>query len=146
MVEVNYYWFLVCAFVVIVVILDILLRRRKVKQAKVRLFELLCISLILIFVLLTSQNTGVIALMGTSLVSFAWIFKDTLCNLGSTVLLHLYPQYEHNDVLNVSTNVGMPQKLRYVKLGFLRSKLVKPNGDIVYIPNSTLLNDVVAVA
>jgi small-conductance mechanosensitive channel len=143
----NFNWYIaaVICYIVICLIQDFILRSKKVDVIGVRIYETIAISMLLVFLLLTTNNTGLIAIIGTGIVSFAWIFKDILENLGSTLLMHLYPQYSDDDILSVGHGINILPNVKFQGLGFLRSKLIDEDGTIMYVPNSNLMSDFVRV-
>lgn len=141
----NWYLTAILLYFIMIGIMDIILRKKKVDENNIRVFESLTICIGIVYLLLTSQNTGLIALLGTTLVSLAWVFKSVLENLGSTLLLHMLPQYKQHDVINVGTGGATMTNLRFEGVGLLRTKLIRDNGDILYVPNSNLMNDYVQI-
>lgn len=121
--------------------MDIAIRKRNLPIIEIKAFESATVFLLLIYFLVLTHNFTVLAVVGTTFLSLAWAFRELLSNLSSTLVMYAYPQYEINDVLSVKGEDG----LQYENLGFLRTKMRKANGDLVYVPNRMLLNDMVTV-
>ena len=127
---------------VIVIVLNVSLRKYKLEQKKIKLFESFSIIAFIFFVLFTSENISVLTILGTSLVSLAWVFKEFFANAGCTIIMNLLPQFEKNDLIQLE---GMEPML-FEHVSFLRTKLKKSDGTVVYVPNRTLLNELVTVS
>jgi len=82
-----------------------------------------------------SNNITLLAIVGTTFISLAWIFRDLLDNFCATMILYTYPQYDKYDLISVKGETGI-----YEGLGFMRTPMRKWNGDLIYIPNRILLN------
>ena len=127
--------------ILLVLVLDFIMRRRRVSSLEIKTFEGVSVFLLIVYLLILTNNFTVLAVVGTTFLSLAWAFRETLANVSSTLIMYIYPQFEKNDILRIKDEAD----LRYQRLGFLRTKMIKPNGYIVYVPNNVLLNDLVVI-
>lgn len=137
------YILLFLIILIVVIYLDIVLRQQEVSKRKIKFYEASVFIVFLLYLMIVSRNYSFLAVIGTTLISFAWVFKELFANFGATIIMQLYPQFEKDDVLDMGE--GM-EPLVFEEVGFLRSVLKKTNGDLVYAPNRTLLNEVITVS
>lgn len=123
------------------IIADIILRYHNVKDSNIKAFDTIGIIIIIIFSLVITENTAMVAFIGSLILSVSWAFRDLLSNLISTLFLHLYPPYQANDVLTIGTDSG----LLFTKIGLFRSTLTDATGNAYFVPNSILFNGLVSV-
>jgi small-conductance mechanosensitive channel len=90
-------------------------------------------------------NLGLFGIIGTFIVAFAFVFQPTLLNLGSTLLLMMYPQITQGDIVTFGTGPD-EQNLLFQRVGFMRSGLQAADGHLVMVPNSTLLNSEITIS
>jgi Mechanosensitive ion channel. len=125
----------------LVFILDMHMRKRNTSRSRIKVFEAFSIFLILVYVIIATDNITILAVASTTFLSLAWAFRELLSNLGSTIVMYMYPQYNKNDILTVKGE----SDLQFDSTGFLRSKMKKTSGELVYVPNRMLLNDLVII-
>lgn len=128
---------------ILVLYLDLVLRKKKVSNKKLMFYETSAALVFAIYLLVETKNFAILTVIGTTVVSLAWVFKEFFANVGASLVMQLYPQFEKNDVLRLRPS---EEPLIFEDVGFLRSVLKKNNGDVVYAPNSTLLNELVTVS
>lgn len=133
--------FYIATVLICFIIADIILRYNKVKDSNIKAFDTIGAIAIIIFSLIITKNTALIAFVGSLVLSVSWAFRDLLSNLVSTLLLHIYPQYKPNDILTIGVDNG----LIFNKIGLFRSSLNNSNGDVFLVPNSTLFNGMVSI-
>ena len=131
------------SILLITIFLDLILRKEKVSDSKLKFFETSAVIVLLLYLIISSGNFSFLAILGTTLISLAWVFKELFANIGATILMQIYPQFEKNDVLLVE---GHPELLIFEDVGLLRSVLKTTYGSLVYMPNRTLLNETVTVS
>jgi len=120
---------------------DIFLRF-KYSEDKAKDFEKTAVVAVVISIFLLSQSLGQLSYMFTFAIALMWIFRETINNLGSSILIYLYPPFELNDVLTINGREG----LVYRGVGLLRTKFIKATGEEVHIPNRILFNDTIDIA
>jgi small-conductance mechanosensitive channel len=121
----------------------------KNKQFKKNLSGLYC-QLVNIF----CWSVGVVTILGTldvnisallaglGLTGFAVGFacKDVLSNSLSGFIIMLYSPFEIGDVITIKGKVG-----KFDSINFRYVKLISNSGEIVLIPNSSILNEIILV-
>lgn len=127
--------------VTLIVGMDLIIRKKQFDDARVKVFELFSLFILLVYLIVATRNFAMIAVAGTTILSLGWAFRELLANMSSTFFLHMNNPYKKNDILDVEKQSG----LKFDRIGFLRSKMINATGATVYVPNRTLLNDIVAV-
>lgn len=118
---------------------------------KIRFIESTFALFYLAYIAVLTGNVGLFGIIGTFIVAFAFVFKETISNFGATILLMMYPQLTQGDVVSLPGPIGSGSEYNYEvdllfeKVGFMRSKLYTANGEVVLVPNSTLLNSTVSL-
>ncbi len=124
-------------FIIFILILDLILRILNVQFKKIRIFEIICLFGLLIYILIKLDNVKLIGTVLTLIVSLSIALKDLLNNFISTILLILYPEFEENDIIKLPDR---DEEYTFKGINFLRSNVVSTDGSILKIPNKDLLN------
>ena len=121
----------------------------KNKKFKTNLSKLYC-QLVNIFcwsiggvTILGTLDVDISALLaGLGLTGFAVGFacKDVLSNSLSGFIIMLYSPFEIGDIITIKGKVG-----RFDSINFRYVKLISDSGEIVLIPNSSILNEIILV-
>jgi small-conductance mechanosensitive channel len=110
--------------------------KKQAKHAQIILTVLLVVSLMLF-----TKNAGFLTMLGASLVSIGWSFKEVINDAGSSLLLMFFNPLDVNDIICA----GDACNLRYIGLNFLRSKFLRSDGSVVLVPNRYLLSGQVTI-
>jgi len=65
----------------------------------------------------------------------AYVFKDTIANLGASLYLLIFPFIKEDSIISINGNI-----YRFKKIEFIRSILQDENNKIHLFPNNDLLN------
>lgn len=109
-----------------------------------RLFIIMSIFILFLYLITITGNLKILTMFASIAIATAWVFQDFLSNLGSTLILKIYPQFERGDVLQLN-DIQHHLTMIFNKVGFLRSILINKEGGIVYVPNRKLLNDIISI-
>lgn len=130
---------------IVVVILDVILRFKKLDHNHLRSSEITFCIIVFISLLIETKNFGILSVFGASIFTMAMVFKEIISNLGASLLLFLYPSFNENDIL---TNVNFPnhEPLIFSDVGILRSTLKTSTGKAVLVPNNILVTDFISIS
>ena len=130
---------------IIFVILDVILRLKRVDHNHLRSSEVTFCIIVLIALLIETKNFGILSVFGASIFTMAMVFKEIISNLGASLILFLYPSFNPNDILK---NVNFPnnEPLIFSDVGILRSTLKTTSGEAVLVPNNILLTDFISIS
>ena len=132
----------VLVVILLFIFLDVYLRVKKAPKAKIRTFEGIFLMCLIISLIIITENLSILTVLGATILSMSWVFKELIANFGTSFLMYFYPPFEENDIIKL----GDMDELTFQGPGFLRTALKKPNGDVVLVPNRTLFNEQLTVS
>lgn len=76
----------------------------------------------------------------TVVVVLAYVFKDTIANIGATLFLLCFP------IFNENAKISYKDKMfTFKKIEFIRSVLIDETGEKHLFPNNSLLNEEIII-
>jgi len=81
--------------------------------------------------------------LGVTGFALGYAMKDTVSNVVSGMMVIAYKPFKRNDYIEMAARMGHEGRVKGIDLRY--TVLEKDDGDLVYIPNSALFNNVVVV-
>ena len=121
----------------------IIMRHGQYEERTVSIYKNISIPVILLLFLFYYDSSGTLMTSFFSvLISFVWVFRELLSNLGSTLYLYVVPQgWKQGDRFSLAVTDDTASNLIFKDIGFLRTPFrIEGSHEIIHIPNRVLLS------